>query len=149
MSFDDLNVSLLTEYLSKKLLMQKKQHNLPNAYLEGVRLFNEQKFFECHDVLEELWSETVGEERGFYQGLIQAAVSLFHFENNNLTGARKMIDYSLKRLTPYCPIFLEMSVETFLEEMKFCFAEILISSNQYPTGVVLNVERIPQIKLNT
>ena len=47
----------------------------PDKYLEGIRLFNEQEFFECHEVLEELWSETLGEEKKFYQGLIQAAVS--------------------------------------------------------------------------
>jgi predicted metal-dependent hydrolase len=55
----------------------------PEKYLEGIRLFNAEDFFECHDVLEELWSETLGEEKKFYQGLIQASVALFHFGNEN------------------------------------------------------------------
>ena len=38
---------------------------LPEKYLNGIRLFNEQEFFECHDVLEELWSETLGEPHLF------------------------------------------------------------------------------------
>ena len=50
---------------------------LPEKYLEGIRLFNEQEFFECHDVLEELWSETLGDGHLFLQGLIQA-LSLIH-----------------------------------------------------------------------
>ncbi len=128
--------------------MQSSQHNYPSAYLEGVRLFNDSQFFECHDVLEELWTETMGEERDFYQGLIQAAVALFHFENNNLTGARKMIDYALKRLTPYQPIYLGMQVDIFIVAMKECFVELLIESKVYPTGVTLSGSTIPQIRIN-
>ena len=56
-------------------------------YREGLRLFNEEEFFECHEVLEELWSETRGDEKKFLQGLIQAAVALFHFGNENFGGA--------------------------------------------------------------
>ena len=56
----------------------------PEKYVEGIRLFNEEEFFECHEVLEELWQETLGREKKFYQGLIQAAVALFHFGNENL-----------------------------------------------------------------
>ncbi|MBC7820973.1 MAG: DUF309 domain-containing protein, partial [Planctomycetaceae bacterium] len=52
-------------------------------YLEGLRLFNEEEFFEAHDVWEELWSESLGDEKKFLQGLIQASVSLFHFGNEN------------------------------------------------------------------
>ena len=37
----------------------------PSQYLEGLELFNEQQFFECHDVLEELWSDVIGDERRF------------------------------------------------------------------------------------
>ena len=55
----------------------------PEQYREGLRLFNDEEFFECHEVLEELWSETVGADRKFLQGLIQAAVALFHFGNEN------------------------------------------------------------------
>src|SRR5262249_26444350 len=48
-------------------------------YLAGVLLFNEQAYFEAHEVWEDLWAESYGPERKFYQGLIQAAVGLCHF----------------------------------------------------------------------
>ena len=60
---------------------------LPELYLKGIWLFNEGEFFDCHDELEELWTEIQGEERKYIQGLIQAAVALFHFGNGNLGGA--------------------------------------------------------------
>jgi hypothetical protein len=56
-------------------------------YLGGVRFFNDGDFFEAHEVWEGLWLETSGPERRFYQGLIQAAVALYHFGNGNLRGA--------------------------------------------------------------
>ena len=63
---------------------------LPEKYLAGLKLFNEQEFFEAHDELEELWSELFGEPKRFVQGLIQASVALFHFGNENFGGARKL-----------------------------------------------------------
>ena len=75
----------------------------PEQYLEGLRLFNEEDFFESHEVLEELWSDTHDERRKFYQGLIQVAVGLLHFGNGNLGGARKLYGSSRKYLEAYLP----------------------------------------------
>jgi len=119
----------------------------PEKYLEGIRLFNEQDFFECHEVLEDLWSETLGAEKKFYQGLIQAAVALFHFGNENLGGARKLYVSSSGYLERYGPSYLGIDLEKFLSEMKFCFHELLDSAQPYPEGVELKDERIPTIQL--
>ncbi len=59
-------------------------------YLGGIKHFNECDFFEAHEVWEELWTDYRGESRKFYQGLIQAAVALYHFGNGNIRGARKL-----------------------------------------------------------
>ena len=120
----------------------------PEKYLEGIRLFNEEDFFECHEVLEELWSETLGPEKKFYQGLIQAAVALFHFGNENLGGARKLYQASLEKLDPYRPIYQGLDVDQFLAAMKSCFQELLESAQTYPAGVELSDERIPRIQLD-
>src|SRR5580700_943856 len=110
----------------------------PEKYLEGVRLFNEQEFFECHEVLEELWSETLGDEKKFYQGLIQAAVALFHFGNENLGGARKLYESTRTNLERYRPWYLGLDLDKFLADMKFCFQELLDSPQTYPAGVELS-----------
>src|SRR5581483_2202811 len=59
-------------------------------YLAGVLLFNAGDYFEAHEVWEDLWAESHGPARRFYQGLIQAAVGLCHFGNGNLGGAAKL-----------------------------------------------------------
>ncbi len=119
----------------------------PEKYLEGIRLFNEEEFFECHEVLEELWQETLGKEKKFYQGLIQAAVALFHFGNENLGGARKLYEAMREKLDPYRPVFQGLDVDKFLSEMKSCFQELLDATQAYPAGVELSDDRIPRIQL--
>ena len=55
-------------------------------YLAGILFFNTRDFFEAHDVWEELWADCRGPEQRFYQGLIQAAVGLFHYGGGNVRG---------------------------------------------------------------
>src|SRR5262245_58394393 len=66
-----------------RILLGTQRVQYPPRYLAGIVLFNEQAFFEAHEVWEDVWIEKSGLERKFYQGLIQAAVSLCHFGNGN------------------------------------------------------------------
>jgi len=117
----------------------------PSEYVEGVRLFNEREFFACHDVLEELWTDTLGAERSFYQGLIHAAVSLFHFEEGNLGGARKMYDSTRRYLEPYLPDYMGLDLERFLRDYQTCFQPLLDAGSTWPTDVVLDPGSLPQL----
>jgi predicted metal-dependent hydrolase len=76
----------------------KKSH--PPEFYKGLDYFNRQFYYECHDVWEEIWGEAKGKEKVFYQALIMAAVSLYHFGNENLEGAlscyRKALNESRK-----------------------------------------------------
>ena len=117
-------------------------------YLEGIELFNQQEFFACHDVLEELWTDTLSEECEFYQGLIQAAVALFHFGEGNLGGARRLCDSSCRYLEPYRPQCLGLDLEEFLAAFRDCFADLLAVNSGWPAGVVLDPARIPVIVLS-
>ncbi len=114
--------------------------------LEGVRLFNEQEFFPCHDVLEDLWGETLGEKRDFYQGLIHAAVALFHFGEGNLGGARKMYGSACRYLEPFRPVCESIHLERFLTDLHRCFEELAAPHESYPAGLTLNESLIPRIE---
>lgn len=116
----------------------------PEKYLEGLRLFNEEEFFECHDVLEELWSEVIGEDKRFYQGLIQASVALFHFGNENFGGARKLYESARKNLDGYPAYHQGIDLQQFLTDFQFCFQELLDFKDGYPTEIELLDERVPK-----
>jgi hypothetical protein len=94
-------------------------------YLAGVLLFNDQGFFDAHEVWEELWMESHGDERRFYQGMIQAAVGLCHFDNGNLNGAVKLYHSSRDYLRRCGGTMLGLDVDAFLLRMDRCFAPLL------------------------
>ena len=119
---------------------------LPEQYREGLRLFNEEEFFECHDVLEELWSETVGAERKFLQGLIQASIALFHFGNENFGGAKKLYLSATKNLDPHGDEFMGIKLGEFLQDFQRCFQELLDNTETYPTTVAIRDELVPKIR---
>lgn len=94
-------------------------------YLAGVLLFNAQDYFEAHEVWEDLWSESHGDERRFYQGLIQAAVGLCHFGNGNLGGAAKLYRSSRDYMERCASPFLGLDTAAFWARMERCFRPVL------------------------
>lgn len=50
------------------------------AVREGVDLFNQERFWECHEVLEQAWHPAKGRERDTIQGLILTAAAFVHFQ---------------------------------------------------------------------
>ncbi len=117
----------------------------PEQYREGLRLFNAEDFFECHEVIEELWSETLGEPKKFLQGLIQAAVALFHFGNENFGGAKKLYNSARDKLTPFGDEYMGIALGRFLADFKVCFQELLANTEAYPTTVAIQDELVPKI----
>jgi predicted metal-dependent hydrolase len=94
-------------------------------YLAGILFFNEGDYFESHEVWEALWMDSAGPERKFYQGLIQAAVALYHFGNGNLRGAVKLFRSSRDYLKGFDTPYLGLDLGAFAEQMDRCFAELL------------------------
>ncbi|MCQ6563006.1 DUF309 domain-containing protein [Paenibacillus mendelii] len=69
-------------------------------FIHFVVLFNvDEDYFECHEVMEELWLEE-GRNR-MYQGLLQAAVALYHWRNGNYSGAVKLFTHAENKLSQY------------------------------------------------
>ncbi len=60
---------------------------------EGVKLFNEQKYWECHEVLEDLWMEDrMDAARNVYWAIIQVAAVCIHYRDGKIVGAQGMIN---------------------------------------------------------
>lgn len=114
----------------------------PPLYLRGAAYFNEFEFFEAHDIWEELWSDYSGDSRRFFQGLIQVAVCLHHFNNGNTRGARKLYHGSREYLKDYLPQHLGLDLQRLFDEFEVCCREIVETDEQFPSAE-LDAERIP------
>lgn len=60
---------------------------------QGIQYYNEAKYWECHEELEDHWLEDMGDNaRYVYWAIIQVATALYHYDNQNLAGAKGMLN---------------------------------------------------------
>lgn len=86
-------------------------------YIDYLIYFNrDQDYFECHEVLEELWLKC--DRDSFYKGMLQIAVGLYHFRNGNLRGARMMLQSAVELLEPYPSITQGIELERIVKEVR-------------------------------
>ena len=79
---------------------------------EGIELFNQGHFFDCHEVLEGLYLETEEANKPFLEGLIQLAAAFRMFcDFGEVKGAVRMIYQALIRFENYQPAFLRVRVQ--------------------------------------
>jgi hypothetical protein len=97
-------------------------------YLAGILLFNDRDFFEAHEVWEDLWADSHGDERRFVQGLLQAAVGLYHYSGGNLAGAVKLYRSSRDYMAPCGSPFLGLDADAFWAQMERCFRPLLTTA---------------------
>lgn len=115
--------------------------------------FNAQKYYEAHDVLEDLWLQERGPDYGFYKGLIQLAGAFVHLkkqaarpehpkDGRRLVPAARLFELASRNLRPYAPAHLGLDVVQVLgiaEE----FTRSLLSSDF--TRNPWHPDRAPQI----
>ncbi|NWL89433.1 DUF309 domain-containing protein [Paenibacillus sp. 79R4] len=92
-------------------------------YLAFLVYFNRDRdYFECHEVMEELWLAQQSDP--LYKGLLQIAVGLFHFRYGNVIGARKMLLSAVERLKPYPVDSLGIDLEKLRNEAALYAAKL-------------------------
>lgn len=69
----------------------------------ATRQFNEGRFFECHETLEEVWQQEKGELGALYKGIIQVAAGFVHAGRGNAKGANRLFTTALSYLAPFRP----------------------------------------------
>ncbi len=83
--------------------------------------FNAAQYYEAHDVLEDLWLETEGDDFLFFKGLIQVAGAFVHLQKHflhphhpkhgrRLRPAVRLFDLAITNLEPYAPLHLHLDV---------------------------------------
>ena len=70
---------------------------------EASDLFNRKQYFECHDLLEDVWMGARGPERDFLQGLIHVAVGMYHLAAGNHKGAVSQLGAGVVALERFRP----------------------------------------------
>lgn len=100
-------------------------------YLAFIAHFNgDRDYFECHEVMEELWLE---EGRSpLLQGLLQAAVGLHHWNNGNLSGAVKLMTASRQKLGRYGDLLLGLDLAALCRDLDISLKRLKESTQDVP-----------------
>jgi predicted metal-dependent hydrolase len=98
-------------------------------YRAYFRCWNDQRYYEAHDVLEQLWLNTDTGDDNFFKGLIQAAGAFVHLQKNfeypthpkhsrRLRPAVKLFELAEKNLASYVPEHHGLDVAGLLELLR-------------------------------
>ena len=83
-------------------------------YRAYFRCWNEQRYYEAHDVLEHIWLDTTSDDANYFKGLIQAAGGFVHLQHHyhhpthrvhgrRLRPAVRLFRLAERNLAPYVP----------------------------------------------
>ena len=103
------DLSVETPIVDKQLILQ-----------ESVKLFNEQRYWECHETLEQIWRrEERGPEKDVEQGIILAASALVHFQKNENSICLGMIPRTIEKLNSWKdPKYNMIDIDRLKEDLK-------------------------------
>ncbi|CCQ97906.1 conserved hypothetical protein [[Clostridium] ultunense Esp] len=119
-------------------------NSYPKEYDLFLEKFHKGEYYECHDLLEEIW--LAEKQNRFLQGLIQLSVALYHYEYGNVKGARGMLKTALHYLEQYRPKHWGLDVEELCQQIRVCIAQL-------PNRDVLSLEEaknrpLPHVRLS-
>ena len=61
-------------------------------------MFNQERFWEAHEALEEIWHPATGGERDVIQGLILTAAALVHYQKNEKAVCVSILGRAMEKL---------------------------------------------------
>ncbi|GAB4114890.1 MAG: hypothetical protein Fur005_03110 [Roseiflexaceae bacterium] len=116
-----------------------------NHHLQaGIDLFNASLFWEAHEAWELGWRESKQPDTTLYQGLIQAAAALVHWQRGNRRGLQRNWWKARPKLVAVRGLHEHLAVEQFLSAMdRFVMMEL--RAEQTHGTIQLDTVTIPRL----
>jgi len=108
------------ERLRPPLLTQQDRED----FAAGIVLFNSGRFWESHEAWESVWQRHTGDDRIFFQGLIQVAAAMHQLQRYIYHGADKHFRNALWKLKPFAPTCLGIDVAGLVAAIETGHAEL-------------------------
>jgi hypothetical protein len=107
-------------------------------YRAYFRCWNDQRYYEAHDVLEQVWLSRDSDDDNFFKGLIQAAGAFVHLQKNfehpthakhsrRLRPAVKLFELAEKNLSSFAPRHHALDVSALLDLLRGTKEKIVAS----------------------
>ena len=87
-------------------------------FLKGIELFNSGRFYDSHEVWEDIWRSTTPEPRNLFQGLIQIAAALHQFlDLHRQESPGRTLAKARARLEAYTPVAHGLDISGLLDQV--------------------------------
>ena len=90
--------SFIGQYIDGYKVVEKDL-KIEESLILAKKLFNEEKYWITHEVLEGAWKKAYGDEKDLLNGLILVAAALVHYQKNEKDIALSIMRRALKKLT--------------------------------------------------
>lgn len=122
----DQRISRLVEELGGAPAGERSEEIAEHPYYLGFfRCWNEQRYYEAHDILEHLWLRTKSEDANYFKGLIQAAGGFVHLQKQfarpehpkdgrRMYPAVRLFRLAEKNLRSFAPVRHRFDIDDFL-----------------------------------
>lgn len=97
---------------------------LPPGVLEGIRLFNQRRFYEQHEVIEQEWHAEHTTVRVLYQGILQIGVGFHHALNGNFRGAVALLTAGADKVAHFVPTAFGIDTARLVLETRNCITQL-------------------------
>jgi predicted metal-dependent hydrolase len=125
---------------------QFREGKLDPHYTGFFELFNQQKFYEAHDVLEHIWlKDKHGPNGAFFKGLIQLAGAFVHLQKNRPQPASSLFKLALANLEKYPAAHEHLNLHATSELIRKWLAGL---EQANLGGNPLTAANAPQLKLD-
>jgi uncharacterized protein len=114
----------------------------PADFWTGIDQFNQGEFYACHDTLEAIWMEALETDKPFFQGILQMAVALYHWQNGNVRGATILMGEGINRLGKYLPDYGEIDVAQLIEDGRRILMQLQQAQVEAATEVTFDLPMI-------
>jgi uncharacterized protein len=83
------------------------------ALKRAKQYFNDEKYWECHEVLEGVWKKTHEGEKDLVQGIILVAAALVHYQKNENDICLSIMKRAMEKLSSSSGIYHSIDMDQF------------------------------------
>ncbi|HUK49570.1 MAG TPA: DUF309 domain-containing protein [Terriglobales bacterium] len=115
-------INLLEEKMGRLLTVREldvpgSQTSIDDEILNGIDLFNTERYWESHEALEFAWRRATGLEKDILQGVILVAAALVHLQKNENKVALSVIQRANDILSQSPKHSIQIDIENLREEL--------------------------------
>ena len=84
-----------------------------DALKRAKQYYNDEKYWECHEVLESVWKKTHEGEKDLVQGIILVAAALVHYQKNENDICLSIMGRAMEKLSSSSGVYHEIDMDAF------------------------------------